>query len=166
VRLRFAYADRAGVASDRRVEPYRLVHLGRRWYLLAYDMDREAWRTFRVDRLDDPQPARNAFAPRPLPADDVGAYVRAQIEKLQPTIDVEVVVHAEAERLRRAIGSWGTLAEDGPGRCRVHLTSESLDWVVLVLSSVCAEVEVVRPPELVDHLHACAARFARARLID
>jgi predicted DNA-binding transcriptional regulator YafY len=55
--------------------------------------------------------------------------------------------------------------DEGADRCRVQLTTESLDWVVHVLSGVCADVEVLRPPELVEHLHACAERFARARLV-
>src|SRR5207247_961937 len=51
-RLRFTYSDRDGATSVRAVEPHRLVHTGRRWYLVAYDLDRADWRTFRVDRLE------------------------------------------------------------------------------------------------------------------
>ncbi|MEO7285838.1 MAG: WYL domain-containing protein, partial [Jatrophihabitantaceae bacterium] len=55
--MRFDYCDHAGSATERRVEPYRLVNLGRRWYLVAYDVERDDWRTFRVDRI---QQARSA----------------------------------------------------------------------------------------------------------
>jgi len=51
--MRFRYSDHAGTASERRVEPYRLVNWGHRWYLVAFDVERDDWRTFRVDRLDD-----------------------------------------------------------------------------------------------------------------
>src|SRR6266545_6447022 len=50
-RLRFDYRTHDGSASIRSVEPHRLVHTGRRWYLLAWDTDRQDWRTFRVDRI-------------------------------------------------------------------------------------------------------------------
>jgi predicted DNA-binding transcriptional regulator YafY len=50
--LRLRYRDHAGVSTRRLVEPYRLVHTGRRWYLVAWDAAREDWRTFRVDRIE------------------------------------------------------------------------------------------------------------------
>jgi predicted DNA-binding transcriptional regulator YafY len=53
-RLRFRYTPRAGDTSDRHVEPHRLVSLGRRWYLIAWDTGRGDWRSFRVDRLTAP----------------------------------------------------------------------------------------------------------------
>lgn len=164
VRLRFGYTARDGAVTERCVEPYRLVTLGRRWYLLAYDMDRADWRTFRVDRLRDPDPARNSFAPRPLPADDVAAYVRSSIEQAAPTIDVELLVSTDAASLRRVIGPWGSVTEEAGARCRVHMATDSLDWAVLVLGAVDAPFEVVNPPELVDHLHAVAGRLATATL--
>ena len=50
-RVRFAYLDRGGEATERLAEPYRMVATGRRWYLLAWDLDRDDWRTFRLDRM-------------------------------------------------------------------------------------------------------------------
>src|SRR5258708_3673909 len=61
-----------GTESTRSVEPYRMVHLGRRWYLVAWDRDRRAWRTFRVDRLQLRSPNGPRFTPRELPAKDIG----------------------------------------------------------------------------------------------
>src|SRR5580658_4712776 len=49
--LRFGYATRDGEPSERRAEPHRLVQAGYRWYLVARDIDRDDWRTFRVDRI-------------------------------------------------------------------------------------------------------------------
>ena len=76
-RLRFAYRSREGEESRRRVEPHSLVNLGRRWYLVAWDCDREGWRTFRLDRLERPAPAGGRFEPRTLPAKDPAAFVTA-----------------------------------------------------------------------------------------
>ena len=50
-RMRFSYRDGADRVSERRVEPHRLVSLGRRWYLVGFDLDRDDWRTYRVDRV-------------------------------------------------------------------------------------------------------------------
>src|ERR687887_2848173 len=66
--LRFAYQSHDGSSTRRRVEPHRLVHLGWRWYLLAFDLDRDEWRTFRVDRIGRPLSAGARFTPRKLPA--------------------------------------------------------------------------------------------------
>ncbi len=76
-RLRFAYRSREDQESRRRVEPHSLVNLGRRWYLVAWDCDREDWRTFRMDRLERPAPAGGRFEPRTLPAEDPAAFVAA-----------------------------------------------------------------------------------------
>ena len=40
-------------ATERRLEPYQLVTTGRRWYLLAFDRDRQDWRSLRLDRMHD-----------------------------------------------------------------------------------------------------------------
>ncbi len=78
-RLRFGYPGRDGLAG-REVEPHRLVHTPRRWYLVAWDVGRGDWRTFRVDRIQGPLgPPGARFMPRPLPADDAAAYVSQSI---------------------------------------------------------------------------------------
>lgn len=85
VRVTFAYLDRDQVGSQRSVEPYQLVTQARRWYLVAYDPDRNDWRTFRLDRISDARSLRNSFTPRVLPSDDIGEYVRARIERSRYT---------------------------------------------------------------------------------
>src|SRR6185437_16783478 len=77
--LRLDYTDHAGRATRRTVEPYRLVNWGRRWYLLAFDVDRQDWRTLRVDRLIPRIPNGPRFTPRPLPSPDVAAYVSSRV---------------------------------------------------------------------------------------
>src|SRR5215211_1218545 len=77
VRVSFGYRAASGIETDRYIEPYGLVALGRRYYLVSYDLDRADWRTFRLDRMREPRPARTPFTPRPLPADDLREYVRA-----------------------------------------------------------------------------------------
>ena len=51
--VQFAYCDRHGRATNRRVLPYRHVHLRARSYMIGYEADRNDWRLFRLDRMID-----------------------------------------------------------------------------------------------------------------
>src|ERR1700694_6040772 len=95
--LRMDYRKHDGTESTRSVEPYRLVHLGRRWYLVAWDRDRRAWRTFRVDRLQVRSPNGPRFTPREPPAKDIGAYVMHNVRSMPMPYEVKVLVHAAAD---------------------------------------------------------------------
>ena len=81
-RARFTYRPRDGEPSERFVEPHRLVSLGRRWYLVAYDLDRGDWRSFRVDRISAPMTTGARFRQRDLPAEDAAAFVQAGIRSM------------------------------------------------------------------------------------
>jgi predicted DNA-binding transcriptional regulator YafY len=113
-RTGFAYTAADGRRSDRRVEPHWLVRLEGRWYLVAYDLVRHDWRSFRVDRLADPRGTGDRFRPRELPADDAAAFVRSGLHHLQRPYRVEVLVDAPAEAVRARIGRWCTVEEAGP----------------------------------------------------
>ncbi|CAM5244901.1 hypothetical protein SVIOM74S_05514 [Streptomyces violarus] len=78
-RLRFTYRKRDGETSSRLVEPYRLVHVNRKWYVLSWDMGRQDWRTFRVDRMESLLLTGVRFQQRELPAEDAAAYVAQSI---------------------------------------------------------------------------------------
>jgi predicted DNA-binding transcriptional regulator YafY len=161
-RLRFSYEARGAERTDRHVEPHRLVSLGRRWYLVAYDLTRHDWRSFRLDRLGDPHATGERFRPRELPAEDAAMFVRAGIGSMVAPHEFEAVVHAPAETVRGLVGQWATVEEIDGGRSRLRMTSDTLDWPTMALGVVGAEFEVVHPPELVVHLREWAARFARA----
>jgi len=77
--LRFDYVGRAQEASVRYVEPHTLVHSGHRWYLLAWDLDRDDWRTFRIDRIQPRLATYKRFAPRDAPAGGAAEYVRRNV---------------------------------------------------------------------------------------
>ena len=68
--VRFGYQSGDGTASTRLAEPHRLVCAGRRWYLLAYDNDRQDWRIFRIDRIGDLRPTGARTPPRPRHRED------------------------------------------------------------------------------------------------
>ena len=161
-RLRFSYTAAGGGGTDRHVEPHRLVPLGRRWYLVGYDLDRQDWRTFRLDRLRSPAATGARFRPRELPAADAAEFVRRGLKEMPRPYRVEVLVDAPAATVRARIGRWGTVEEVDAGRCRVRMTADSLEWPILALGVVEADFHVVSPPELRDRLTSWAARFARA----
>ena len=112
-RLEFGYTAARGERTDRHVEPHRLVPLGRRWYLVAYDLGRHDWRSFRLDRITEPRRTGARFLPRKLPAEDAAAFVRAGIRSIPATYRVEVLVHAPAERLRPQLGRWAEIDRGG-----------------------------------------------------
>jgi predicted DNA-binding transcriptional regulator YafY len=161
-RMRFDYTAADGTGSQRRVEPLRLVSLGRRWYLVGYDLDRQDWRSFRVDRIQRPHGSGARFRPRQLPAEDAVAFVRAGLRNLPTSYHVEVVVAAPAAEVRERIGRWSTVEEDGPERCRVRMRADALEWPAMALGSLPSEFTVVAPPELVEQLREWSSRFARA----
>jgi predicted DNA-binding transcriptional regulator YafY len=162
-RVGFQYVAADGTCSARRVEPYRLVTMGSAWYLVAFDMTRQDWRTFRIDRVAEPAPTGARFAARHQPFVDAASFVQARIRQLPRAYGVEARVHAPATTVRHHIGRWATVEEDAePGWCRVWLSTDSLDWAAVALVTVAADFEVRSPPELREVLAAWAARLARA----
>jgi predicted DNA-binding transcriptional regulator YafY len=153
VRLRFRYLSHgAATAAERYVEPYRLVTRGRRWYLVAFDLDRADWRTFRVDRVSEPRAARNAFSPRPLPADDLERYVTERIASLrQPARTVEFEVALDHVGVQARLGSWASVRDLGGGRSLVSLAADDLDWAVFAIMTLDAAF-VALDPELRAHV--------------
>ncbi|MGK4003610.1 WYL domain-containing protein [Sorangium sp. So ce1036] len=161
--LCFDYSSRKDEASARRVEPYRLVHSSHRWYLLAYDLDRGAWRTFRVDRIQGRPRAGRRFTPRPLPSDDVAAYVARAVSPEAYRKRARATVHgpAHAVSARLTWGAWQVEALS-PDRCAVSSGGASLAEIAFQLGFVGFDFEVHEPAELVEHIRRLAERFTRA----
>jgi predicted DNA-binding transcriptional regulator YafY len=161
--VRFSYQAREGAPSARRVEPYRLVHTSRRWYLLAWDVDRGDWRTFRVDRVGGRLTPGPRFAPRSLPSRDVAGYVSQAVSTDAYRYRARVTVHASAARVaERWSPLSGRITPLDAGRCEVQAGAESLEGLALYLGTLGFDFEVHAPPELADHLRALAARLLRA----
>lgn len=161
-RLRFSYTAADGQQAGRHVEPHRLVSLGRRWYLVGYDLERRGWRSFRLDRLTAPRGTGARFRPRELPADDAAAFVRGGIMNLIAVYEVEVLVEAPAAAVRERIGQWVTAEDIDATRCRIRITGDSLDWPTMALGMLGADFQVISPPELIDQLRDWGRRFSAA----
>jgi predicted DNA-binding transcriptional regulator YafY len=161
--LRFAYRSHDASATRRRVEPHRLVHLGRRWYLLAFDLDRDDWRTFRVDRIGKPLSAGARFAPRRLPADDVAAYVSRAMSSARDRYQARVILHAPIAALQRKVpATYGSLEPIDDETCMLHTGSDWLGGLAVYTAEIGVDFTVVEPPELVERVRDLAGRFARA----
>lgn len=161
-RLEFGYTAADGARTDRLVEPFRLVAMGRRWYLVAYDLGRGDWRSFRLDRLTAPRTTGQHFAPRALPAEDAAAFVRSGTDARASGHVVEALVGAPAEDVRRRVGPWATVTDEPGGRSRLRMETYDLSWAALALGGVRAEFTVLSPPALLDLLAEWAGRFDRA----
>src|ERR671910_1651294 len=158
--LRFDYTAREAEATHRRVEPLRLVSLGRRWYLVAWDRDRMDWRSFRLDRISEPEPTGQRFRARELPAEDALAFVRQGIRRMPQRYAVRVRVAMPADTLAEQVGRWGTVTPDGE-TCVLEMNVDDLDWPVMVLAGSGAPFVVESPPELAEKVAEVGARFSR-----
>ncbi|MGP4110713.1 helix-turn-helix transcriptional regulator [Streptomyces sp. 4N509B] len=161
-RLRFAYTAADGRRTERHVEPHRLVSLDRRWYLVAYDLTRRDWRSFRVDRLVGPRGDGVRFRPRPLPAEDAAAYIRAGLRDATRPYEVEALVDAPAAAVSQRIGRWCAVEEVDAATCRVRMSAASLDWPTMALGTIGAEFRVLQPAELREQVREWGERFTRA----
>ncbi|WP_433411393.1 helix-turn-helix transcriptional regulator [Microtetraspora malaysiensis] len=162
-RLRFDYTTHAGDAVRREVEPYRLVTWGRRWYLLAFDLDRADWRTFRVDRLTPRVPTGPRFTPRDLPDGDVADYVSGRVSAAAWRYRARVTVHAPAEVVAdRISAAVGTVEAVDAGTCVLHTGADTVETLAVHLGLLNVDFVVTEPPELVAHLRTLAARYAAA----
>ncbi|MFK0251551.1 helix-turn-helix transcriptional regulator [Amycolatopsis azurea] len=156
--LEFAYTAKDG-PSSRTVEPMRLVQLGRRWYLYAWDLDRRDWRSFRLDRIASPKTTEVVFEPRDLPVDDVAGHLQERFQSpksLRITLTLDVGAGEAAARLHRVDGSFEALGEN---RCRYIAYVDSFEWLAVVLTLTDIGFTVEDPPEFADHLARIGRRF-------
>ncbi|GAA4505294.1 YafY family protein [Nonomuraea ferruginea] len=163
-RLRFDYTGHDGSATVRDVEPYRLVHRRGRWYLVGYDVTRQDWRTFRVDRLRPRVPSGPRFTARELPEDgDVAAYVERGVNTARWRHRGTVLLHAPAERVRElGLGDRMEIEPDGPDTCVLKLGSDDLDGMAVWIGFLGLDFEVLDPPELAEAVRRLAERYGRA----
>ncbi len=160
--LRFDYTDKEGVATLRRVEPHRLVSRGRRWYAVAWDLDRADWRTFRLDRMRPRTPVGPRFTARELSDETVAELVRPPGGTTWP-VRGRVLLHAPAERVARWVrGDEGTVTARDEHSCVVEMGSWSWPSLVAWLLLFETDLEVLDPPELLEALRDVGARVDRA----
>jgi len=162
-RLRFDYRAHSGAASRRSVEPYRLVNDRRRWYLVAWDTDRDAWRTFRADRIEPRTPAGPRFTPRPLPPDrEIVAQVARGVGEATWQYRARVIVHAPAAHVRDRLPIPVDVESLGEDKCAFEPGSDHPEMLALYLGLLGADFTIMDSPELVAALRNLTRRYQRA----
>ncbi|MFC4060035.1 helix-turn-helix transcriptional regulator [Planomonospora corallina] len=160
-RLRFDYRDATGTASVRTAEPHRLVCTGRRWYLVARDVGRDAWRTFRVDRIAAPHRTGARFTPHDPP--DAAAFVSAAVSNGPYAFSARVRLHVPVGvAVRKVPPTTGVLEADGEAACLLTTGADSLDLIAAHLALTGFDFDVLDPPELAERVRAMARRLERA----
>jgi predicted DNA-binding transcriptional regulator YafY len=157
VKVGFRYAG-----GPREAEPYRLVASDRRWYLFAYDLGREGFRSFRLDRMTALTATTLRFRPRETP--DAVAFVQEGVASRVYRHQARFLVHAPAAVVRARIpGSAGVVEPRDDDTCEVRSGAHSLDFILLHMTLLGHAFEVLDPPELRDHCEILAQRLLAAR---
>jgi predicted DNA-binding transcriptional regulator YafY len=163
LQLRFTYRDNRGAVTGRTVEPMRLVHTGRRWYLAAWDVQRGDWRTFRVDRVQ-PQP-RLAHGPRfnpREPPEDFATMVSRSISASPYRFRARLRVKGSAAVIRTRIPPWlGVVEPLDEEHCTLTSGGETLEMIAALVVHAGVEFTVIEPPELEQSIRDIAARLLR-----
>jgi predicted DNA-binding transcriptional regulator YafY len=162
-RLRFEYRDHGGSATRRTVEPHRLVCTERRWYLVAWDLDRGDWRTFRADRITPKPPHGPRFAARTPPAEDLAAYVSKGVSTHAYAAQAVIRLHTSAELAAEFVGpSDGAIEAVDEKTCLLRTGAASLDVLVIHVMLMGVDFDVIEPQELTEHIRTVRDRLSRA----
>jgi predicted DNA-binding transcriptional regulator YafY len=144
------------------VEPYRLVTWGRRWYLVAWDTDRGAWRTYRADRIEPRLPTGPRFRPREPPAHDIAAYVAKGVGSVPWKVQARVTVHESGGSLAARMPPALSVEPVDEHTCVINVGADTASHLASWLGWLDADFEVTEPPELVAELRRLAARYGQA----
>lgn len=166
--LRFDYTPGPSTSADapRRVQPHHLVTWRHHWYLVAWDLDREDWRTFRVDRIRPRTPTGPRFAPRELPGGNVSTFIVSRFRGNEGTTTDwpclgEVILHRPAADIA-PFAQDGIVEELDSHRCRLVLGSWSWTGLAATIGRFDTDVDVIGPPQLATAFADLAARYVRA----
>ena len=164
--VRFNYRRGDGEDSRRLVEPHQLVTVGRRWYLVAWDLRRDDWRTFRLDRLREPRLAGQRFSPRELPLGDAASFVAASLGPLLRHEEAKLKIEAAYTELDDEL-QW---VDHSPIRldatsCVIEVRSEDLGRLAMTVARIAltAPVAVLEPAELVDTVRRLTENCSASR---
>ena len=158
--LHFAYRDGAGNETDRRVEPFRLVNAEQRWYLVARDRDRDAWRTFRLDRMGEPDAVGHRFVREAEP--DAGAMVSEGLALAAYGWQARLLLHADVADARKEIPRTVGSVEATDEGTVLRIAANDLDWIARYVAGLPFDVEVLDPPALRKALRVVAKRLQAA----
>jgi predicted DNA-binding transcriptional regulator YafY len=166
-RLRFAYIARDDKASQRNTEPHAVVYSGYRWYLVAFDVDRDDWRTFRIDRIRGRLRPGERCSRRTVPGGDPAAFVK---ERLRGVREGDAVAEPGRVRLRAAAATvrsripdrYAAVEPDGADACIVTSRRQWTHGFLVWMATLGEPMEVLDPPELAEAARTIGARLSAA----
>ena len=162
-RLRFDYRNHDGTDSIRDTEPHRLIHTGRRWYLVGWDTDRRDWRTYRADRIHPRIPTGPRFTPRPAPDIDLAGYVGHGISTAPYRHRARITLYTPAQTAAERIPpTVGVIEAIDPHTCLLHTGSNTLDEIAIYVALFGFRFQIHEPPELIAHIRDLATRLTDA----
>ena len=156
LRVHFAYVAGDGASSMRAVDPAAVVYSGRRWYLVAFDLDRDDWRTFRLDRIDSTLRLGGRGKPRTVPGGDAAAYVKQQLSRYAAGSDADaepaqIRVLAPATRISgRVPSNYASVDPDGSDACIIRSRGPWSRHFLMWAALLDEPIEVLAPAELVE----------------
>ncbi|MGC5627548.1 helix-turn-helix transcriptional regulator [Georgenia sp. Z1344] len=160
VRVRFRYTARSGDERERTAEPVRMVSVGMHWYLMAFDVGRDGWRTFRLDRMSEVEASTWRFTPRDHP--DPVEYVQQSVTTSPYAFVARVRLRAAAEDVRALVpATAGRVEEEADGWCVLISGGTELDWIAMHVASLGYDAEILEPPELREAAARLAQRLSR-----
>ncbi len=141
--VRFDYTRRDGESSARLVQPLQLVSVGSRWYLVAWDVRRADWRTFRIDRMVEPTLGGVRFEPRELPGGSAAEFVAAGLEQAHATHEATIDLSGPEDGLA-AMRHWygAEVTGSGAGHRRLWLRSDSIEWLAAMVAIFATRFDV------------------------
>ena len=162
--VRFDYRRRDGDGGRRLVEPHQLLSADRLWYLVAWDLRRDGWRTFRLDRLANVQRAGGRFTPRDIPGGDAAAFLASSVAAIPRGIEATVAVDAPYEQVARALSPVEhTTVDTSAESCTIRLRGDHVDSLVMAAARLAlqAPVHVIDGKAVADQVHALARRLGQ-----
>ncbi|HET6509858.1 MAG TPA: WYL domain-containing protein [Baekduia sp.] len=163
-RLRFSYTRPDRAPARRHAEPHALVVASGRWRFIAFDLDRDAWRTFRLDRAAELTATGAPSRTKELPGGDIAAFVVADALGTHTLCAADVLIHAPVDQAAAALGEpvGEQLVPVEGDRCRWTSPPDTIDWLVFRLATLRLPFVVHGPPELAAAVRDVAERFAAA----
>jgi predicted DNA-binding transcriptional regulator YafY len=158
-RLRFTYRAGDGTESERHVEPFRLVYTARRWYLVAFDRDRDAWRTFRIDRVGEPKPTGVPFEHTDPP--DAAALVAHGVALAVHPLQARIRLHLSPEQAARLIAPTDGVLEVETSTTTIARVGGDAEWIAELVAGLPCRTEVLEPEEVRAAVRQVAERLAR-----
>jgi predicted DNA-binding transcriptional regulator YafY len=160
-RLRFGYTDSEGAPSSRHVEPYRLVFTASHWYLVARDLGKDSWRSFRLDRLERPLPTGQRSRPAGPP--DAARFVAEGIAAGAYRYQARVLVAAPADVVAARMPGLGAVIEAVSESSSLVISgAHHLDMLALHFASLGLPFTPLEPPELRERCAELARRLSEA----